>query len=98
MIPTIIPIIGCINDLLATRFVLGPDRALHCSAWLLDFFVMLLLVLYVNGVRFFLVKDQTEVVQLDSVCAYIHNNLHCSHMHKHKDQITRTYTAKIKNI
>ena len=56
MIPTIIP--------LAAHFVLGLDRALHWSTWLLDFFAVLLLVLYVNGVRFFLVQDQIEVVQL----------------------------------
>ena len=83
-------------DPLAARFVLGPDLALHCSAWLLDFFDVLLFVLYVIDVRFFPVQDQTEVVQLDPVFACAHNNLHCNHMHKRKEQITSTYINKMK--
>ena len=49
----------------------------------------------INGARFFLVHHQTEVVQLNPVCACIHNNLHCNHTEQHKDQITSTQLAKI---
>ena len=83
-------------DPLAARFALGPDRALHCSTWLLDLFNVLLFVLCVIGVRFFLVQDLMEVVQLDPVFAYTHNNLHCNHTHKCKDQITSTCINKMK--
>ena len=57
---------------------------------------MLLFVLCVIGVRFFLVQDRTEVVQLNPVFAYTHNNLHCNHTNNHKNQFTSTCITKNK--
>ena len=58
---------------------------------------MLLFVLCVISVRFFLVQDRTEVVQLNPVFTYTHNNLHCNHTNNHKNQFTSTCITKNKN-
>ena len=70
-----------------TRFALGHDLGLHCSTWLLDFYVALLFVLCIKGVRFFPVQDQTDVVQLDPGFAYTYGNLNYNHTQNAKTKL-----------
>ena len=83
-------------DPLVAGFALGHDLTLHCSARLLDLYVVLLFSLYVNGVRFSPVQNQTDVVQLDLGFAYTHSNLNLQSHTKRKDKITSTCIRKMK--